>query len=313
MATPKINTAFTFRVPFYLGSTLVASPPLAAGDAVVYTAGVSTGNLNTLTSVAYGADCIASATQMNGADVLIQFADQTVPRAWDPFTVTINLDARNADDLAFPATSGRSMVVDAAGLVDANAVKVGPTGAGTAQTAGDIPARLPAALDVNGFMKADVEDWKGATAPAMTGDAFARLGVPVGASTSADIAAVQADTDNIQTRLPAALVGGRMDSSVGAMAAGVQTTASFAAGAIDNTVIATNVITSIVAALLAGIVEGTITVKQALQVACAALAAKMSGLGTGTVTARNMSDTADAIVATVDASGNRSNVTRTFT
>lgn len=52
---------------------------------------------------------------------------------------------------------------------------------------------------------------------AQTGDSFARLGAPAGASVSADIAAVQADTDNIQTRLPAALIGGRMDSSVGAM------------------------------------------------------------------------------------------------
>lgn len=32
-------------------------------------------------------------------------------------------------------------------------------------------------------------------------------------------AAIQADTDNLQTRIPAALVGGRMDSSIGALAA----------------------------------------------------------------------------------------------
>ena len=74
-----------------------------------------------------------------------------------------------------------------------------------------------------------------------SGDAYARLGAPAGASVSADVAAVkgdtaavkaktdnlppdpadasdiavalalvQADTDNIQTRIPAALVGGRM-------------------------------------------------------------------------------------------------------
>jgi hypothetical protein len=54
-----------------------------------------------------------------------------------------------------------------------------------------------------------------------TGDNFARLGAPVGASISADIAGVQSDTDNIQTRLPAALVSGRMDSSVGAYASGL--------------------------------------------------------------------------------------------
>lgn len=37
-----------------------------------------------------------------------------------------------------PATAGRTVVVDAAGLVDANTVKLGPSGSGTAQTARDI-------------------------------------------------------------------------------------------------------------------------------------------------------------------------------
>jgi hypothetical protein len=46
-----------------------------------------------------------------------------------------------------------------------------------------------------------------------TGDSFARLGTPVGASISSDIAGIQSDTDNIQTRIPAALVSGRMASN----------------------------------------------------------------------------------------------------
>lgn len=71
---------------------------------------------------------------------------------------------------------------------------------------------------------------------AQTGDAYARLGAPAGASLSADVAAVkvdtaailvdtgttlqaeldgiQADTEDIQARLPAALVGGRIDATV---------------------------------------------------------------------------------------------------
>ena len=92
-----------------------------------------------------------------------------------------------------------------------------------------------------------------------TGDNFARLGAPAGASISADIAAkasqasvniiddfldteiaailaavdtevaaILADTDDIQTRIPAALVLGRMDASVGAMAANVMTAAAAA-------------------------------------------------------------------------------------
>lgn len=51
-------------------------------------------------------------------------------------------------------------------------------------------AAAPAATpDVN------VTTWKGATAPAMTGDAYARLGAPAGASVSADIAAAKAALD----------------------------------------------------------------------------------------------------------------------
>lgn len=44
-----------------------------------------------------------------------------------------------------PATSGRTLVVDASGLADANMVKAGPTGSGTAQTARDIGGAVPAA------------------------------------------------------------------------------------------------------------------------------------------------------------------------
>lgn len=97
---------------------------------------------------------------------------------------------------------------------------------------------------------ANVTQWLGATAPANTGDAFARLGDPAGASVSADVAAIQADTDNMQTRLPAALVGGRMDSSVGAMAAGVITAAAHAVGAIDAAALAADAGNEIADALL---------------------------------------------------------------
>lgn len=49
------------------------------------------------------------------------------------------------------------------------------------------------------YVQGDVVDWKNATAPAMTGDAYARLGAPAGASVSADIAAVKSDSGSILT------------------------------------------------------------------------------------------------------------------
>jgi len=64
-------------------------------------------------------------------------------------------------------------------------------------------------------------------------------------ATQTSLDAVQADTDNIQTRLPAALVSGRMDASVGAMAAGVVTAAAVATDAIDADALAANAVTEI--------------------------------------------------------------------
>lgn len=69
------------------------------------------------------------------------------------------------------------------------------------------------------------------------GDSFTRLGAPAGASVSADIAAVKVDTaailvdtgTTLDARIPAALVSGRMDCSVGAMAANTMTAAAAAA------------------------------------------------------------------------------------
>lgn len=53
-------------------------------------------------------------------------------------------------------------------------------------------------------------------------------------ATSAALATVQADTDNIQTRLPATLIGARMDASVGAVATDAIGAAGFSQAAADK-------------------------------------------------------------------------------
>jgi hypothetical protein len=76
---------------------------------------------------------------------------------------------------------------------------------------------------------------------AQSGDTYARLGAPAGASIAEDISSkasqssvtavddfVDTEIADIQSRLPAALVGGRMDSSVGAVAANAITDAAVA-------------------------------------------------------------------------------------
>ena len=62
-----------------------------------------------------------------------------------------------------------------------------------------------------------------------------------------------------------------------------------------------------------GVVEGAVTVRQSLRLANAANAAKVSGAATSTFTIRDLADTKDRIVATVDADGNRTAVTRDLT
>lgn len=146
--TPKKNSAFIT----YVGLPSQASPAtfqssatLAAGDAKVSIDGGALANLTTLPAVTPGSSKMVkislSAAEMNGDNITVVFSD-AAGSEWCDTIINIQTSARQVDDLAYPATSGRSMVVDAAGLVDANAVKVGPTGSGTAQTAADLAAAL---------------------------------------------------------------------------------------------------------------------------------------------------------------------------
>jgi len=75
------------------------------------------------------------------------------------------------------------------------------------------------------------------------------------AQTAGDIIA---DTNDIQTRLPAALVSGRMDASVGAMAAGTVTAAAIATGAIDADALAASAVEKILQSV-SGTADSTTT------------------------------------------------------
>jgi hypothetical protein len=57
------------------------------------------------------------------------------------------------------------------------------------------------------------------------------------------------------------------------------------------------------------IIEGTITLKQALQLLLSVMAGKVSGGGTTTITFRDTGDGTNRVIATVDSNGNRSAIT----
>ncbi len=63
------------------------------------------------------------------------------PKVFEVLSATA-FDAIVTNGTIASTTSGRTIVVDAAGLADANTVKLGPTGAGTAQTARDLGASV---------------------------------------------------------------------------------------------------------------------------------------------------------------------------
>jgi hypothetical protein len=97
----------------------------------------------------------------------------------------------------------------------------------------DIQTRLPASL-VSGRIDASVGAMQPnvLTASALATDAVSEI--QSGLATTANVAAIETDTQDIQSRLPAALVGGRIDASVGAMASGVLTAAALAADAVGE-------------------------------------------------------------------------------
>lgn len=181
-----------------------------------------------------------------------------------------------------------------------------------------------------------------------TGDNFARLGAPAGASVSADIAAVKSDSAAIKAKtdnLPASpadetLIIAATNSILARTDVATSTrlaTASYTApdnadivaikaktdnlpaspaatgGQMDlvNVPNAT-ALNAIADAELdrANAIETGLTPRQAHRLEAAAAAAKLSGAATNTVTIRNaVADSKNRIVATVDANGNRTAVT----
>jgi hypothetical protein len=210
----KRGTEFIFGISLVSQADvklLQNNPTLAAGDVTISKDFGAFANLTTLPTVTpAGGDQVkvtVSATEMLSDNMLIVFSDAAGGQ-WCDAAFSIQTAARQIDDLAYPATSGRSMVVDAAGLVDANTVKLGPTGTGTAQTARDVGGNVDAAITSRMATYTQPTGFLAATFPTDPADQSLLI-----AATDAIIA----DTNDIQARLPASLVGGRMEANVSAI------------------------------------------------------------------------------------------------
>lgn len=139
-------------------------------------------------------------------------------------------------------------------------------------------------------------------------EVYARLGPPGGASVSFDIGAVKTDTAAIKLKTDA------FPASVGDATLANQTTilANLAtkAAAGDAMTLTSGERDSVAAALLdlaAGVETGA-TVREVLRLIGAIAGGKISGAAGTTVTIRDLGDTRDRVVATVDPDGNRNSL-----
>ena len=123
---PKINVSYTFYVGLVSQADtklLQANPTLAAGDVKVAVNDAAPANLGTLPVV--DADftkrvkVVLSASEMNGDNITVIFSD-AAGAEWADLVVNFQTVARQVDDLAFPATSGRSITVETDGQVHAD-------------------------------------------------------------------------------------------------------------------------------------------------------------------------------------------------
>jgi hypothetical protein len=189
MPAPKKNVEFVFDISLVDAANrpqFKANPTLAIGDVKISTDEGAFANITTLPTVSPAAGrnvkVSLSASEMNGDRIVVQFVD-AAGGEWDEVSVVVLTTAVTVDDLVRSTTPANTLAVDAANKV---------VGVVTVDTVTTLTGHTP-----------------------QTGDNFARLGAPAGASVSADVAAVKVDSAAIKAKtdnLPAspAAVGSAM-------------------------------------------------------------------------------------------------------
>jgi len=167
------------------------------------------------------------------------------------------------------------------------------------------------AIRAESYAKADVGFWNGTqvATPTTAGVPAVEL-IDISAAGMADIrTAVGLASANIDTQL--STIAGYIDTEVAAILAAVDT--EIATIVTNTTGIPTaNQNADALLDRAAGVETG-FTLRQTLRLMASVLLGKMSGGGTATEVFRDLGDTKDRVTATVDASGNRSAVTRDAT
>jgi hypothetical protein len=132
-------------------------------------------------------------------------------------------------------------------------------------------------------------------AAALAADAGTEIGTAVWATTTRALTILDEDSTTLD-------LDATIRAAVGLAAADLDTQIAALPTAAENAT-----------AVTGAAVDGATTLAESLALSNSALGGKLSGAGTGTETARDLADTKNRLVYTVDSSGNRTAVTRTLT
>ncbi len=287
---------------FYLGlvsqstGQFQASATLAAGDVKVSKDGGALANLTTLPAVTPAGSKIVkvtvSSTEMTADNVALVFSD-AAGAEWDEVIVNIQTAANQIDDLS---------------------------------------ARLPAALSGDGFMKSDLKSIEdeltsgfnatlklrqldinnvSGTAVLITGGGVAGSGIEIRGDGSYGMRVIGG------TNQPGMSIEAQSGSGNDAIDISGENYGIYIEGTTNSISVPNNIAVSdgnltlaaIRDAVWAKTIETGYTALQSMRLMLSALAGKLSGAATTTVTIRSATDAKNRIVATVDESGNRTAVT----
>jgi len=187
-----------------------------------------------------------AAYTLGGTPALSVYKDNSATQSTSGVTLTADFDSvtglnyfaidTSADGTFYSAGSNFSIVITT-GTVDSVSVVGAVVGSFSLRKDSALkPTTASRTLDVSAGGEAGV-DWANVGSPTTT---LNLSGTTVKTATD-----VETDTADIQTRLPAALVSGRIDASVGAMAAGTVTAAAIATDAIDADALAADAVAEI--------------------------------------------------------------------
>jgi hypothetical protein len=231
---------------------------------------------------------------------------------------SINAEVDTALNTAIPGSPTANSINERIAAIDdlTQAGGSGDLAAILTDTGTTLDGRIPAAL-VSGRMSADAVAISGSTTAADNVEAnIANLDAAVSTRSTLTAADVNAACDTaisdaaLATAANLATVASYIDTEVATLVSEMAKVPKSDGALTLNATANTAVVTAVFARAFSA-AYGSLTFDEIMKLVASAVSGKCSGLNTTTVSYRNLADSANVIVATVDEYGNRSAVTRT--